>query len=240
MNIFEKHYAVLFRYCENIIYKAREVAGKGFSAHDLIHDSYIRYYTYKEKFDVGDEAYQLQLLKNTVFWSFLALCADVKRHRDDRGRRRDEWSSDEFRAGKDGERPEDSEEPSVYSDLMNQEFSKFKEGLSEEEARILNLRLSGMNYQAINTELGLNCFVKSKVVLEDITDKLTVALDLESKDADTLKKIKAMLKRRASMSAIGKTLNLSPYNLKRKVKAIMGTEKYQVYSRMAQGGGCTM
>ena len=218
-SIFIKNYKSLHTYASNLMYRMPWLLGKGYKAEDIVHDTYLSYMRYKDKFKDYEEKKLEQVLKNLLYWTMQDLNRSMR-----------ESNVEDFML-------DVSHNSSlVESKLFNQELSKVINALDKTEADMFNMRLAGYTYKEINKKFNVS---NSQTLLDNsmskISNKLNMDAGMISNDV-----LVPYIRNFVSISEIARKTGISPYLVKKQVKGLLG-EKYRTYSKETQKkkkGGC--
>jgi DNA-directed RNA polymerase specialized sigma24 family protein len=213
MDIFIRNYKDLHTYAGNLLYRMPWLITKGYKAEDIVHDAYLAYVHYKEKFVDYEEKKLEQVIRNLVFWTLKDLNRSMR-----------ETNVDNFIL--DTSHNDSLVEPKLF----NQELSKAVNALDKTEAAMFNMRLAGYTYKEINDKFKIS---NSQSILDGSISKVVTSLGIESKRQEDSNKLLAYVKKGMSISRISRETGISSYIVTRKLKSLLGTG-YRDYSKKMQ------
>lgn len=211
MEIFTKKYNDLHTYAGNLLYRAPWLIAKGCTAKDIVHEAYLAFHSYQDKFKDYDPGKLEQVLKNLVFWAFTKM-KKVNIEFDD-------TIFDTI-----------GDAPVAESRIFNKELESAIRDLDKNEANLVNLKLAGYSYQEINKIHGIT---NSESLVSNSINKMIVKLDIPSNELELNKKLINYVRKNTSIRVIEKETGISGYYITMKLKNILGP-RYKEYTSNTQ------
>lgn len=186
---------------------------KGYTAEDIIHETYLSYIHYKDKFTGYEKKKLEQVIKNLLFWTLKDLNRSLR-----------EMNVEEYILDN------SQNNPLVDSKLFNKDLSKVVDTLDKTEAAMFNMRLAGYTYKEINDKFNTT---NSQVILDGSMSRIINVLGIDGKTKDDSSRLLEYVKKGTSISRISRETGVSSYILTRKIKNLLGP-KYRTYSKLMQ------
>lgn len=212
MDLFIKNYSHLHTYAESLLYRTPWLKGKGYSAKDIVHETYIVFQKYKEKFNDYNEEKLTQVFKNLVYWTFKHINRSVR-----------DTNVEDFIL-------DTAYNYSIAEDnILKKELEKAVKTIDKKEADIINLRLSGYTFKEINSMKNIT---NSQSILDVSMTQLAYKLGFDNNQKLT-NKLTSYIKDNLSITEMQKKTGMSNYFITRHLKSILGN-KYKDYTRLTQ------
>ena len=200
-------------YAENLLYRMPWLLGKGYTAKDIVHETYLAYSQYKHKFVDYDEGKLLQVIKNILYWT-------VKRiNKKDKEPLAETFVIEDF-----GNLPETEEK------IFNKELLSAVKQLGTSAESIFNLRLSGYSYKEINDMHNID---NSKIVINGYMAKLGTMLGVNSDKSRLNAKLLECIKEKITVTEMCKRVGATRHIVCNNLKMLLGNH-YDMYTKETQ------
>lgn len=213
MDIFTRNYETLNTYASNLLYRMPWLVDKGYTPKDVVHETYITYCRYLDKFKDYEEQKMLQVLKNLLYWT-------VKNtQRKDRESLVEDFVLDTI-----------TNEPLANERLFNKELSNMMSLLDNNDSAMLNLRLAGYSYEEINRMHNIS---DSRKLLKGSMSRLGRMMGLETPETELTGTLASYARQNMSISEMSRRTGVSPYLVKESLKGILGN-RFREYTEHTQ------
>ena len=213
MDIFTRNYEKLNAYAANLLYRMPWLVDKGYTPKDVVHETYITYCHYLDKFKDYEEQKLLQVLKNLLYWTVKGI------QRKDRESLVEDFILDTA-----------TNEPLVNERLFNKELSTMISLLDTEDSQMFNLRLAGYSYEEINRMHNIS---DSRKLLKGSMSRLGRMMGLETPDSELTGTLASYIRQNMSISEMSRRTGVSPYLVKENLKGLLkgGFREYTEYTQ---------
>jgi DNA-directed RNA polymerase specialized sigma24 family protein len=213
MDIFIKNYNILTEYAENLLYRMPWLTAKGYTAKDVVHETYIRYCHYNHKFIAYEDGKLVQVLKNLLYWTM------KKMDKKDKESLTEEFILNEM-----------TNEPLADERIFNKELAKLMAMMGTDNSEILNLRLAGYSYNEINSMRNTS---DSRKLVKKSMSRLGRMLGIKTPETELAGTLASYTKQNLSISEMSRRTGVSPYLIKENLKGILGN-RFKEYTEHTQ------
>lgn len=213
MDIFTRNYETLSTYASNLLYRMPWLVDKGYTPKDVVHETYITYCRYLDKFKDYEEQKLLQVLKNLLYWTVKGM------QKKDRESLVEDFILDTV-----------TNEPLANERLFNKELTNMISLLDTDDSTMLNLRLAGYSYEEINRMHNIS---DSRKLLKGSMSRLGRMMGLETPETELTGTLASFVKEKLSISEMSRRTGVSPYLVKENLKGILGN-RFREYTEYTQ------
>lgn len=213
MDIFIRNYNMLTEYAENLLYRMPWLLAKGYTAKDVVHETYIRYCHYSHKFTSYEDSKLLQVLKNLLYWTMKEM------RKKDRESLTEDFILNEI-----------PNEPLADERIFNKELVNIMSSMDTVDSEILNLRLAGYSYNEINSIRNTS---DSRKLVKESMSRLSRMLGMDTPAAELTGTLASYVKQRISISEMSRRTGISPYLVRENLKGMLGN-KLREYTEHTQ------